>query len=139
MIHEGAFATFIGASAVTKSSFPDPTGELRETANLALETVKRRAEQRAMTGNTIQVLKQRLREQARDLNCAAQAYKATVQSLRELGVGEDVLAKLYVNLGATVGVGQWLEANEQIAEKKRLEKLKEEEEETDARRNSLPD
>ena len=44
VVHEGAFATFIGTSAgYAKSSFPDPTGELAFIAELALETVKRRA------------------------------------------------------------------------------------------------
>ena len=64
-----------------------------------------------MTENNIQEVKDRLRKVANQLNFWAQEFKADVQSLKDLGVAEDAIKNLYVELGVTVGVGQWLTLN----------------------------
>ena len=78
--------------------------------------------------DSTQLLKARLIDQARELNVLAQALKLTVEQLRHCGVDENTIQDLCVSLGAVVGVGQWLESNEQVAEKKKLEKLREKQE-----------
>ena len=64
-----------------------------------------------MTENNIQEVKDRLRKVANQSNFWSQEFKADVQSLKDLGVAEDAIKNLYVELGVTVGVGQWLTLN----------------------------
>jgi len=60
-----------------------------------------------MTATDVQAVKDRLRKVANQSNFWAQEFKADVQSLKDLGVAEDAIKNLYVELG----VGQWLDLN----------------------------
>jgi len=64
-----------------------------------------------MTQGSVQAVKERLVEQARRLHLTAQEFKATVQSLRELGTDADTIVNLCASLDVTVG--QWLDRNKE--------------------------